>query len=86
MEDEGRTASLLRFGVFELDLRTGELRKSGKRVRLAPQPFQLLVLLASRPGELVTREEIQRELWGNGTVVDYDQGLRFVIRKARAAA
>ena len=85
MEDEGRTASLLRFGVFELDLRTGELRKSGKRVRLAPQPFQLLVLLASRPGELVTREEIQRELWGNGTVVDYDQGLRFVIRKARAA-
>jgi len=85
MAQEAGTASLLRFGVFELDLRTGELRKSGKRVRLAPQPFRLLALLAGRPGQLVTREEIQRELWGDGTVVDYEQGLRFAIKKARAA-
>jgi len=56
MAEEVAPTSLLRFGIFELDLRTGELRKSGKLVRLAPQPFRLLALLASKPGELVTRE------------------------------
>jgi predicted ATPase/DNA-binding winged helix-turn-helix (wHTH) protein/predicted negative regulator of RcsB-dependent stress response len=85
MAEEVGTASLLRFGVFELDLRTGELRKSGELVRLAPQPFRLLALLAGKPGQLVTHEELQRELWHDGTIVDYEQGLRFVVRKARAA-
>ena len=85
MAEEVRTTPILRFGVFELDIRTGELRKSGKLIRLAPQPFRLLVLLAGKPGELVTREEIQRELWGDDTVVDYEQGLSFVVKKARAA-
>jgi TolB-like protein/DNA-binding winged helix-turn-helix (wHTH) protein/Flp pilus assembly protein TadD len=85
MEEEVATARLLRFGVFELDLQTGELRKAGKRVRLAPQPFQLLLLLTSKPGELVTHEEIQQEIWGDNTVVDYEQGLRFLIKKTRAA-
>jgi TolB-like protein/DNA-binding winged helix-turn-helix (wHTH) protein/tetratricopeptide (TPR) repeat protein len=85
MAEEVATARLLRFGVFELDLQTGELRKSGKRVRLAPQPFRLLVLLASKPGQLVTREEIEQEIWGGNTVVDYEQGLRFLVKKTRAA-
>ncbi|MEJ2007848.1 MAG: winged helix-turn-helix domain-containing protein [Acidobacteriota bacterium] len=85
MAEEVATARLLRFGVFELDLQTGELRKSGKRVRLAPQPFRLLVLLASKPGQLVTREEIEQAIWGDNTVVDYEQGLRFLVKKTRAA-
>jgi TolB-like protein/DNA-binding winged helix-turn-helix (wHTH) protein/Flp pilus assembly protein TadD len=85
MADEVLTTPLLRFGVFELDLQTGELRKSGRRIRLAPQPFKLLVLLASRPGELLTREEIQRQIWGDNTVVDYEQGLSFLVKKVRAA-
>jgi TolB-like protein/DNA-binding winged helix-turn-helix (wHTH) protein len=85
MEQEVHSTPLLRFGVFELDLRTGELRKSGKLIRLAPQPFRLLALLASRPGQLVTREEIQREIWGDDTVVDYEQGLSFAVKKARSA-
>jgi DNA-binding winged helix-turn-helix (wHTH) protein len=85
MSEEVLATPLLRFGVFEPDLRTGELRKSGKLIRLAPQPFKLLVMPASKPGELVTREEIQREIWGDDTVVDYDQGLSFLVKKARAA-
>ena len=85
MADEVLATPLLRFGVFEMDLRTGELRKSGKRVRLAPQPFKLLVMLARKPGELVTREEIQQEIWGDNTVVDYEQGLSFLVKKVRAA-
>jgi len=85
MADKVLPAPLLRFGVFELDVRTGELRKSGKRIRLAPQPCRLLVMLAGKPGELVTREEIQREIWGGDTVVDYEQGLSFAVKKVRAA-
>lgn len=77
--------SLLRFGVFELNLKTGELRKAGLRLSLSPQPFKLLVLLASRPGELVTREEIRQGLWGDETFVDFEQGLNFAISKIRSA-
>jgi formylglycine-generating enzyme required for sulfatase activity/DNA-binding winged helix-turn-helix (wHTH) protein/dienelactone hydrolase len=77
--------SLLRFGVFELDLRTGELRKGGKQLSLPPQPFKILVLLATHPSELVTREEIRQEIWGNGTFVDFEQGLNFAINKIRTA-
>jgi len=56
----------LRFGVFEMDLRSGELRKEGMLVKLAHQPFELLALLARRPGDVVTRDEIRRVLWGDG--------------------
>jgi TolB-like protein/DNA-binding winged helix-turn-helix (wHTH) protein/Tfp pilus assembly protein PilF len=77
--------SLLRFGVFEMDLSTGELRKSGSLVRLSPQPFKVLALLASQPGQLVTREEICRKVWGDSTFVDYEQGLRVAIKTIRAA-
>jgi cholera toxin transcriptional activator len=85
MTESSLPTPLLRFGVFEMDLRTGELRKSGILIRLGPQPFKVLSLLVGRPGELVTREEIQREIWGEDTFVDYEQGLRVAIKKIRAA-
>ena len=74
-----------RFGVFELDAAAGELRKSGTLIRVAPQPFKLLLLLTSRPGELVTREEIREAIWGKETYVDFDQGLNVCMRQIRAA-
>jgi DNA-binding winged helix-turn-helix (wHTH) protein len=75
----------LRFGPFELDVRSGELRRNGTTVRLQPQPFKVLVLLASRPGNVVTREEIQSEVWPAGTFVDFEQSLNFCIRQIRSA-
>src|SRR5688572_25901882 len=80
--DEG---TLLRFGIYELDARSGELRREGVAVRLPPQPFRVLWMLASRRGELVTREEIRQELWGNDTFVDFDGGLNFCINQIRRA-
>lgn len=83
--DFGKTnASLLRFGAFELDLGTSELRKHGTLTKLAPQPSRVLALLAGRAGELVSREEIQRGIWCE-TTVDFEQGLNFAIKKIRAA-
>ncbi len=75
----------IRFGYFELDLATGELRRSNQRVKLAPQPSNLLILLADRAGHLVTREDIQQRLWGADTYVDFEQGLNFSIRQIRTA-
>ncbi len=75
----------LRFGPFELDLRSGEMRRAGVLVRLQPQPFKVLAMLAIRPGELVTREEIQKEVWPAGTFVDFEQSLNFCIRQIRSA-
>jgi DNA-binding winged helix-turn-helix (wHTH) protein/cytochrome c-type biogenesis protein CcmH/NrfG len=77
--------SCIRFGTFELQVDTGELRKHGKKVKLPPQSARLLALLASRPGELVTREAIRKELWGDGTFVDFDHGLNFCVRQIRRA-
>jgi DNA-binding winged helix-turn-helix (wHTH) protein/Tol biopolymer transport system component len=74
---------LLRFGVFEMDLRSGELRKSGLLLKLPPQPFHVLARLALRRGEVVTREELQREVWQDGTVVDFDQRLNSCINQIR---
>jgi DNA-binding winged helix-turn-helix (wHTH) protein/Tol biopolymer transport system component len=76
-------AALL-FGPFELDLRSGELKKAGAPLRLQPQPFKVLALLTSRAGELVTREEIQAEVWPAGTFVDFEQSLNFCIRQIRS--
>lgn len=75
----------LYFGPFELDPHTGELWKSGRPVKLPPQPTKLLIFLASRCGELVTREEIKESLWGADTFVDFEQGLNFCIKKIRFA-
>ncbi|MGH2897493.1 MAG: winged helix-turn-helix domain-containing protein, partial [Solirubrobacteraceae bacterium] len=77
--------ALLRFGIYELDPRSGELRRDGTPVRLPPQPFRVLFLLAGRRGEVVTREEIRQELWGNDTFVDFDGGLNFCINQIRRA-
>jgi len=75
----------IRFGPFTLDARSGELRRDGEVVPLAPQPFRLLCALASRPGELVTREELQQQVWGDGTFVDFERGLNFCVLQARTA-
>jgi TolB-like protein/DNA-binding winged helix-turn-helix (wHTH) protein/Tfp pilus assembly protein PilF len=74
-----------RFGVFELDIRAGELRKHGLRVRLQEQPFQILAMLLEHPGEVVTREELQKKLWPADTFVDFDHGLNKAVSKIREA-
>src|SRR5918993_5826165 len=75
----------VRFGVFELDLNTGELRKAGARINLPEQPFQVLEALLDRPGELVTREELRQRLWPADTFVDFEQGLNAAVRRLRDA-
>src|SRR5579859_541563 len=85
MEDDHQVRGRLRFGVFELDLRAGELRKHGLRVRLQEQPFQVLATLLQHPGEVVTREELQKKLWPADTFVDFDHGLNKTINKIREA-
>jgi cholera toxin transcriptional activator len=74
-----------RFGIFEADASTGELRRQGVRVKLNAQPFQVLCLLLERPGELLTREEISRELWPDGTFVDYEHGVNSAVNRIREA-
>jgi Tol biopolymer transport system component/DNA-binding winged helix-turn-helix (wHTH) protein len=75
----------VRFGPFEADLRTGELRKLGIRIKLQGQPFKVLALLIERAGDVVSREELQREIWGPTTVVDFDRGIGTAINKVREA-
>jgi TolB-like protein/DNA-binding winged helix-turn-helix (wHTH) protein/tetratricopeptide (TPR) repeat protein len=76
--------TLLRFGAFEADVQTGELKKQGKRIRLQDQPFQLLVMLLEAPGQVVTRDELRSKLWPQ-TTVDFDHGLNKAISKIREA-
>jgi TolB-like protein/DNA-binding winged helix-turn-helix (wHTH) protein/Flp pilus assembly protein TadD len=85
MEEDHQVRGRLRFGVFELDLRAGELRKHGLRVRLQEQPFQVLAALLEHPGEVVTRDELQKKLWPADTFVDFDHGLNKTINKIREA-
>ena len=75
----------LRFGTFELDPRAGELRKKGMKIRLQGQPLQILAMLLERPGETVTREELQKKLWPADTFVDFEQGLNNAMKRLRAA-
>ena len=82
---EPPTASRFRFGVFEADTTLGELRRQGVRIKLNAQPFQVLVMLLERPGELLTREEISRELWPDGTFVDYEHGVNSAVNRIREA-
>ena len=77
--------TVVRFGVFEVDLRNGELRKGGVLIKLQQQPFKVLALLVGRPGDIVTREELRCQIWGGDTFVDFDQGLNFCIKQIRAA-
>jgi DNA-binding winged helix-turn-helix (wHTH) protein len=74
-----------RFGAFEADTATGELRRQGIRIKLNAQPFQVLLLLLDRPGQLLTREEISRELWPDGTFVDYEHGVNSAVNRIREA-
>src|SRR5205823_1826338 len=76
---------LIRFGLFEVDTRSGELRRQGSKVNLQEQPFQALVLLLERRGEVVTREELNKRLWPEDTFVDFERGLNKAINKLRAA-
>jgi eukaryotic-like serine/threonine-protein kinase len=78
-------STVVRFGPFALDRRTGELSKHGRRIRLQEQPMRILALLVERPGELVTREEIQDKLWPNDTVVDFEYGINSAMMRLRAA-
>jgi len=76
---------IARFGVFELDLNTGELRKGGVKLRLQGQPVQVLTLLLERAGDVVTREELREKLWASDTFVDFDHSLNTAINKVREA-
>lgn len=78
-------AGRYRFGTFEADGATGELRRRGIRVKLGAQPFQLLLMLLERPGELVSREEINQALWPEGTFVDAEHGMNSAINRIREA-
>ena len=78
-------ARLVRFGVFEADLKTGELRKRGRRIPIQEQPFQVLAALLEQPGEVVTREELQVKLWPAETFVDFDHSLNVAVRRLRDA-
>ena len=79
------THRLLRFGVFELNLGTEELRKSGTIIRLPPQPFQLLAFLASRAGQVVTREDIKDRLWSDESELDFERRINQCIKQIRNA-
>jgi len=76
---------LIRFGVFELDLRSGELQKQGRKVRMEGQPVQVLICLLESPGELVTREELHRKLWPADTFVNFEHGLNAAVKRLRQA-
>src|SRR5271154_854149 len=82
---ENSQGRLYRFGAFEADEKTGELRKQGRRLAVQGQPLQVLLMLLNRPGELITRAEIQQALWSDGTFVDFDHGLNTAINKIREA-
>jgi cholera toxin transcriptional activator len=84
MTDE-QLARCYRFGAFEADASTGELRRKGVRIKLNAQPFQVLLLFLDRPGQVLTREEISRELWPDGTFVDFEHGVNTAVNRVREA-
>jgi hypothetical protein len=75
MNEAATNRHLVRFGAFELDLKAGELRKNGLKIKLQEQPFQVLAILLGRPGDVVTREELQKAVWPADTFVDFDRGV-----------
>jgi TolB-like protein/DNA-binding winged helix-turn-helix (wHTH) protein len=84
MEPSTGTPRPLRFATFELDVRSRELRQGERRIPLQEQPFQVLRTMLERPGEIVTREELQRRLWPDGTFVDFEHGLNAAVKRLRA--
>ncbi len=85
MPRDARTSGVLRFDLFEVDLREGELHKAGRRIKLQVQPFQVLAMLLEHPSGVVTREELQKRLWPADTFVDFDHSLNTAIKKLRQA-
>ncbi len=85
MLSDVQTSNRLAFGLFEADLKAGELWKSGRRIKLQSQPFKVLTVLLQSAGEVVTREELQRRVWGPDVVVDFEHSLSSAIKKAREA-
>src|SRR5882762_337479 len=85
MEETKRQFLPIRFGIFQGDLQAGELRRQGYKVKLQEQPFQVLTMLLERPGEVVTREALQKKLWPADTFVDFERGLNRAINKLREA-
>src|SRR5882724_92987 len=80
-----RMPDKIRFGVYELDRDAMELRKHGVLIRLQEQPFRVLAILSGRPGEIITREELQEQIWGKDTFVDFDQSLNKAVNRVREA-
>ena len=85
MANSKQFPGIVRFGVFEVDLRAGELRRDGLKVRLQEQPFRVLALLLEKPGEVITREEVREKLWSADTYVDFDKSLNATVNKLREA-
>src|SRR6202047_4989931 len=85
MPDAGLSSVVVRFDVFKVDLRAGELRKEGRLVKLQEQPFRVLSLLLERSGEVVTRNELRQNLWPVDTFVDFDHGLNSAVARLREA-
>ena len=85
MSTPANSPLILRFEVFEADLRAGELYKAGRKIKLQVLPFQVLALLLERPGEIVRREELQKKLWSADTFVDFDHSLNTAVKKLRQA-
>ena len=88
--DDGKTkkdngSRTICFGAFEADLSTGEIRKSGSRLKLQDQPFKVLAILLEHPGELVTREELKQKLWPSDTFGDFEHGLNAAVNRVRDA-
>lgn len=85
MSGAGQPAPSHEFGIFELDVRSGDLRKRGIRIKLQDQPRQILSLLLEHSGEVVTREQIQKHLWPDSTYLDFDNAINSAVRKLRDA-
>src|ERR1700749_3324437 len=86
MQDSGwLPTTVVRFGVFEADVRAGELRKSGVRVRMQEQPFQILLMLLERPTQVVTRDEIRQRLWPDDVFVDFEHSVNSAVARLRDA-
>jgi cholera toxin transcriptional activator len=85
MPGAGPFQSQVSFGAYRVDLRTGELRKHGHKIRLAGRPFQILAMLLEQPGELLTRKELQSKLWPADTFVDFEHGVNAAMQTLRRA-
>ena len=85
MQVPATASARLRVGEFEVDLRCGELRRNGDKIKLQQRPFQILAALLERPGEVVTREEIRQKLWPTDTFVDFEHSINTAVNKLREA-